>query len=76
MNSCDIPFFGKFNNTIHMMDTTVIKNENTARTRVRIHDFKKLLKPCQELVAVVASLLDLAVYDAVNSQSGENRVSV
>lgn len=43
-----------------MMDVAIVEDKNTVLGRVWVHDREKAFEPQQELVSVVASLLDVA----------------
>jgi hypothetical protein len=57
------------------MDTAVIKDEHTVFCGVWIHHGQETFEPQQELVSVVATCFDMAIYDALCRKCRQKGVS-
>jgi hypothetical protein len=57
-----------------MMNGAIINDENASWPWIRVHLRCQPIQILQELIAIVAPLLDMAVDDTVNSYSWEYRI--
>lgn len=58
----------QLSHTINMVNAAVIKDQNTTRPRIRVHEEKEVLDPCKKLVPIVAAFSDVAVDDSFDSE--------
>jgi hypothetical protein len=54
-----------------MVNSAVVKDQNTAWGRVGIHDLEQTLQPLNKLFTIVAANFDMRVNEAVNGYCGK-----
>ncbi|KAJ7923950.1 hypothetical protein B0H13DRAFT_2399012 [Mycena leptocephala] len=58
-------------NLVDMVNSAVVKDQNTAWGRIGIHDFEQTLQPLNKLFTIVAANFDMRVNEAVNGYCGK-----